>query len=125
MTKPKRAVPIYTTRGDVEAFIVFPMIYNRLGEWVGFITKEGDVYSVRGDYVGWLSEDPRILRKRNYDYSKPHLQPPSPPPKRSGLGTTPLPPMMPELAYGTIDVLQDEPERLPTLDVGELRPDME
>jgi hypothetical protein len=33
--------------------------------------------------------------------------------------------MMSELSNSTIDVLLDEPERLHTLDVGELRQDME
>jgi hypothetical protein len=37
----------------------------------------------------------------------------------------PLAPLMAELPYDVIDVLQDEPEQLHTTDAGELRPDMD
>ena len=125
MTIVRRPVPIYTTIGDVEAFMIYPMLYNRIGEWIGFVTKERDAYSVYGEYVGWINNDPRILRKRSYDYSKPRLTPPPTPPKVTGLASTPLPPMMAELSYDTIDILQEEPDRLPTSDAGDFRPDMD
>lgn len=125
MTNPRKPVPIYTTAGDFEAFMVYPMIFNLLGEWIGFITREREVYSVHGDYVGWLSDDPRILRKRSYDYSKPKLTPPLAPSKVNAPASAPLPPMMPELGYDTIDILQVEPDRLHTLDTGEFKPDMD
>jgi len=125
MTTTRRPVPIYTTVGDVEAFMIYPFLFNRLGEWIGFVTPERDVYSVHGEYVGWLNSDPRILRKRSYDYSKPRLTPPTAPQKMAALGSTPLPPMMAELSYDTIDVLQDEADRLPTRDAGEYRPDLD
>jgi hypothetical protein len=118
-------VPIYTTKGDIEAFFVFPNIYNLMGEWLGFVTPLREVYSIRGDYVGWISDDPRILRKRTYDYSKPKLTPPKKPVKIMPPATLPLAPLMPELNFDTIDVLQEEPDRLPTGDMGELRPDMD
>jgi hypothetical protein len=38
---------------------------------------------------------------------------------------TPLPKLMADLSYETIDVLLDEPERLHTLDAGELRQDLD
>ena len=122
---PKKINPIYTTPGDVEAFILYPMLYNALGEWIGWVNSKAEVYSVHGDYVGWLTEDPRILRKRTYDYSKPALSPPDKPAKMLAPASVPLPPMMAELAYDTIDVLYDEPERLPTLDSGDALQDMD
>lgn len=117
-------IPIYTTRGDAEAFLVYPYIYNRLGEWIGWVTPERDVYSVLGEYVGWLDKGPRILRKRGRD-PKPRRQPPAPPPSIRVPAHTPLPPMMSELTYDTIDVLDEEPERLHTTDTGEFRPDLD
>lgn len=126
MTRPTRSVPIYSTSGDYEAFMIYPMIYNLNGEWIGFVTSNREIYDVRGVYVGWLSNDPRILRKRSYDYSKPRLTPPPPPSSRAPVpARAPLPPLMAELRYDTIDVLLEEPERLPTLDFGEFREDLD
>ena len=124
-TEPLKPIPIYTTAGDSEAFLVFPHLYNLLGEWLGFVTPIKDVYSIRGDYVGWLSDGPRILRKRSYDYSKPKLKPPSKPSRIMPPATIPLAPMMSELTFDTIDVLMEEPDLLPTADRGELREDMD
>ncbi len=125
MTKANRPVPIYSSSGDFEAFLIYPMVFNMVGEWIGFVTRERDVYSIHGEYVGWLSDDPRILRKRSYDYVKPKLTPPQGPSKSLPPASVPLAPMMPELRFDTIDVLQEEPERMPTIDAGELRPDMD
>jgi hypothetical protein len=126
MTKPGRPIPIYTTKGDYEAFLMYPMIYNLSGEWIGFVTTNREVYDVRGSYVGWLSDDPRVLRKRSYSYDKPKLTPPIPPKEQVPVpARAPLPPMMAELSYDTIDVLQEDPGLLPTLDFGELRDDMD
>ena len=122
---PNKVNPIYTSRGDVAAYILYPMLYNAFGEWVGWVTPKAEVYSVHGDYVGWLTEDPRILRKRTYDYSKPTMSAPAKPRKMLVPASVPLAPMMAELAYDTIDVLYDEPERLPTLDSGDALQDMD
>lgn len=120
-----RIYPVYTTRGDVEAYLQFPLLYNALGDWIGWVTPGQEVYSVHGDYVGYLTRDPRVLRKRSYDYSKQTLTPPAKPTKLLAPASVPLPPMMAELSYDTIDVLYDEPERLPTLDSGEALQDMD
>ncbi|MGD2156712.1 MAG: hypothetical protein PVG14_04860 [Anaerolineales bacterium] len=125
MNNNRRIVPIYTTPGDVAAFLYYPFLYNRQGEWIGWVTPKRDVYSVGGKYVGWLSDDPRILRKRIYDYSNPRTEPPHPPPNIRVPATVPLAPLMSELTSSTIDVLHEEPERLRTLDLDELREDMD
>jgi hypothetical protein len=39
--------------------------------------------------------------------------------------TTPLAPLMSELTTGLVDVLSEEPERLHTVDAGELREDLD
>lgn len=120
-----KLIPIYTTKGDAEAFLNYPYIFNRNGEWVGFVAPNRDVYSVLGFYVGTLTDDPRILRKRTMDSPQPNMTPPARPQKVLLPATIPLPPMMPELTHSIIDVLLDEPERLHTLDTSDYVQDMD
>jgi hypothetical protein len=117
-------IPIYTSKGDAEAFLEYPHIFNRNGDWIGWINAKREIYSVLGYYVGYLTNDPRILRKHTTATLRPRLQPPAAPKKIYPPATIPLAPLMSELNHSTIDVLQDEPERLHTIDVGELREDM-
>ena len=124
-TTPRRLIPIYTTPGDLGAYLVYPYIYNPQGEWIGWVTSEKEIYSVLGHYIGWLSKDPRILRRRSYDFSKPRRTPPAPRARIRVPASAPLPPMMSELTYATIDVLDEEPERLGTADFSELSEDMD
>jgi len=121
----KKLIPIYTTSGDLGAYLIYPYLYNSLGEWIGFVTPNREVYSVLGNYVGDFSNDPRILRRRSYDFSKPRLKPPPPQPRVTVPATVPLAPMMAELPFSMIDILEDEPERLSTADFDELREDMD
>lgn len=125
MASNRQIIPIYTTRGDLGAYLVYPYLYNRTGEWIGWVTKTREVYSVLGHYVGWLSDDPRILRKRAHDFSNPRVVPPETPARIRVPVSAPLPPMMSELTYSTIDVLDEEPERLSTADSDDLREDMD
>ena len=118
-------IPIYTSRGDAEAFLAYPYLYNRNGEWIGWVTPKREVYSVLGDYVGELTPEPRILRRRVIDPPKTKLRPPEPPQKMSLPTTVRLAPLMAELSFSLIDVLLDEPERLHTSDSGDLRQDVE
>jgi len=121
-----RIIPIYSSRGEVEAFLAFPYLFNRSGEWIGWVTPQREVYSVMGYHVGMLTNDPRIVRKRAADDSLwPHLKPPPSPGKISPPATVPLAPLMKELTFSLIDILADEPERLHTLDSGELREDLD
>jgi len=120
----KNFIPIYTSRGDAEVFLVYPFLYNRNGEWIGFITQERDVYSVLGHYVGYLTSDPRIIRKRSGE-DKARIKPPSAPSQIRIAASIPLARMMSDLSHENIDVLQDEPERLHTLDAGEFRLDLD
>jgi hypothetical protein len=125
MISASQPIPIYTTRGDVGAFLAYPYLYNRQGEWIGWVAPSRNVYSVAGYFVGTLEEGPRILRRRSYDYALPRQTPPPPPHSIRPLGTVPLAPMMSELSISIIDVLEEEPDRLPTLDHGEFREDMD
>jgi hypothetical protein len=120
-----KVVPLYTTNGDVGAYLSYPHIYNGLGEWIGFCTKEREVYSVLGNYVGYLSDDQRILRQRSSSADRERMAPPPRPMRLMAPALVPLAPMMRELTQSTVDVLLEEPERLHTADMGELRPDLE
>ncbi len=118
-------IPIYNSKGDADAFLEYPYLFNRNGDWIGWVTPKREVYSVLGYYVGYLTNDPRILRKRATSTLKPRLEPLPAPQKVYPPATVPLPPMMKELTQGQIDVLLDEPERLHPLDIGELREDLD
>lgn len=124
-TGDTRLFTIYTSRGDGAAFLVYPYIFNRQGEWIGWVTAERQVYSVHGHYVGWLSDDPRILRKQSSGYFKPRRQPPALPERFRPPARVALAPMMPELPMGVLDVLLEKPEMLPPIDFGDLKEDMD
>jgi hypothetical protein len=125
MATQTKLIPIYTTSGDAAAFMAYPYLFNRSGEWIGFITQNKEVYSVLGYYVGYLADGPRILCKRSYSFDKPRVTPPREPGRINVPATIPLPPMMSEISYSIVDILDEEPERLATVDAGELREDME
>lgn len=122
---PTNIIPLYTTKGDAEVFLVYPYLFNRQGEWVGFVTPNREVYSVLGYYVGELKADKRIIRKRSMDDEKPRQKPPARPQKIRIPASIPLPPMMGELPHSLVDVLEYEPERLHTIDSGEFREDLD
>jgi hypothetical protein len=109
--------PIFTTRGDWAAMLVDVHLYNPRGDWVGYINKNGQVFSVMGKYVGWLSKDFRILRKKVQDQTIPACPPPPRPALKVRMPVhVHLPPLMADLPFDTFDVMDDEPDRLHTLD---------
>jgi hypothetical protein len=120
-----RIIPIYTSQGDADAYLQYPHLFNRTGEWIGWVTPQREVYSVMGYFVGTLTSDPRIVRKRTEDAGKPRQHPPRPPARITPPAQVPLAPLMQELTHSLIDVLSEEPERLHTLDSGDLREDMD
>ena len=121
----QRVIPIYTSRGDAEAFLVYPYLYNRQGEWIGWVTVDRQVYSVRGFFVGDLTSEPRIIRKRFTTTLMTWKTPPVHAPHFAVPATIPLAPQMSELRFGIMDVLLEEPERLHTLDAGESQQDLD
>ncbi len=118
-------IPIYDSKGEAGAFLQYPYLFNPLGEWIGFVDAKRQVFSVLGVYVGYLSNEPRILRKRSTSTLRPRADAPQPPAKLAPPASVPLAPMMPELTHSIIDVLLEEPERLHTADIGELRQDLD
>lgn len=121
----RKPIPIYTTPGDWAALLVFPYIYNTIGEWIGFVTPNREVFDVDGVYVGFLTKEPRILRKRILEKGLRRIDTIPTPKRIRPPATVPLPPMMAELRFEIIDVLEEEPERLHTTDTGEFKEDME
>jgi hypothetical protein len=120
-----RMIPIFSSRGEVEAFLVFPNLFNRSGEWIGWVTPQREVYSVLGNYVGFLTNDPRIVRKRSDDETRPRQKVPPHPRRIVTPANTPLAPLMSELTHSLVDVLVEEPQRLHTVDTGEFRDDLD
>jgi len=125
MAAVQSLIPIYTTKGDVGALLLYPNLYNPQGEWIGWVTSDRQVYSVHGQYVGWVSNDPRILRKPADAFEKPHRHPPIRPSTIRVQAQYPLAPMMPELTRDIVDVLDEMPDLLPSVDFGEFRQDMD
>lgn len=125
MEPGNRAIPIFLTNGEVGAYLVYPYLFNPQGEWIGWVTQDRNVYSVLGMCIGYMSDDPRILRKREPEYTYERQIAPGRPRKFYPPAIHPLAPMMPELPYDTIDVLMEDPRSLHTVDTGELRPDLD
>jgi len=124
-TQPRSVIPIFTSRGEAEAFLVYPYLYNRLGEWIGWVATDRQVYSVLGMYVGELTLEPRIIRKK-ITASLHARKEPLPNPGRITIPAhVPLAPMMGDLRFGFEDVLLEQPERLHTIDAGEFRADLD
>lgn len=121
----RTVIPIYTSRGDAEAFLCYPYLYNRSGEWIGWVTAGREVHSVLGFYVGEMTAEPRILRKRVTASLPPRRSPPPPPPRLEVPATIPLAPLMADLRFGMMDVLLEEPRLLHTLDSGDIKEDLD
>src|SRR3989338_1039328 len=104
-------MPLYSTRGDFAGMFVDGYLHNNQGEWIGFTDSQGQVYSVAGEYVGWLNKDGRVLRKRVINFTIPRRSPPPRPARIKLPPTMPLPSLMAELSHDTIDVFDATPDR--------------
>jgi hypothetical protein len=113
--------PIYTTSGDWAAMLVGRYIYNPQGDWIGWVEADSQVFSVRGEYAGWLSKDFRILCHRDTTQVMPRRGPPPTQPRLEMPTTVPLPPMMSELTFDTIDLFEDAPRRLDPYDMDQVQ----
>jgi hypothetical protein len=113
---------IYSTAGDLEATRFGDYIFDLRGEWVAW-TDGSEVFTCDGEYVGFLSRDHRILRKR----VKPSLPlrddiPPYPG-KPDLPARAPLPPMFAELSYSEVDMFEWDPDVFRR--TSDLRPDLD
>lgn len=109
---PAKPFFIYDTQGDWHATLLSGCLWDARGEYIGFVRGENyDVYTTYGEWIGNLSPDGRIVRKRSQP-SQPllkirRLRPPKPnnlPPR------APLPPLTSDLGYHLIDVLDWDPD---------------
>jgi hypothetical protein len=120
---PTKPVFIFDTPGDWQATKIGDVIYNTRGDYIGWIEGE-DVYKTDGEWVGRLSKDGRILRKRTEQRRELHPNPRPAPSKPERMpARAPLPPMMAELNYSIVDVLEEEPDIFKQ--ISDLKPDME
>jgi hypothetical protein len=114
-----------TTKTVPAPMLLYSHLFNPIGEWIGWATSKKEIYNLDGSYVGMISPDNRILRKRCLDTQPPKLPLPKPPNKPRLPGSIPLPPRMAELPFDQVDVLEDMPDLLHTMDSGEFKPDVE
>jgi hypothetical protein len=116
---------IFTSRGDWGAFLIYPYLFNPIGEWIGWATPQKEIFNLEGSYVGTISPDQRILRKRILDTHPPRREIPDAPFKPRIPASIPLPPRMAELRFDQVDILEDMPDLLHTMDSGEFKSDIE
>ena len=113
--------PIYTSHGDWIATLLGRYIFNREAHWIGWVDTDSQVFSVRGDYAGWLSKDFRVLRRRDISYTIDRRPPPPPPPKPELPLSVPLAPLMAELTYDTIDLFEEAEHLLDPFDMDQVQ----
>ncbi len=121
----KQMIPIYSTPGDFSAMMIYPYLFNPQGEWIGWVADDRSVFDVDGYYVGELINGPRIVKKRNYDKVADRRPQPCAPIGVKPPAVIPLAPLMAELPFNLIDVLDEEPQLLHTPDTGAHREDMD
>lgn len=117
----EKPVFVFDTHGDWHATKIGTALYSSRGEYVAYLEGE-DVYKRDGEWIGRLSKDGRILRKRAERRRELQTPPPAPTKPDKLPARPPLPPMMAELDFSTIDVLDEDPDIFKH--VSDLRPDL-
>lgn len=109
--KPIKPIFLYNTAGDWQGTILGSYVYDPRGDCIGFV-EEKSAYTFDGEWVGEISKDGRILRKRAGKKKPLHAKPlPRLKNKPANLpGRAPLPPQNAELGYDTLDVLEEDPQ---------------
>jgi hypothetical protein len=122
-----KLIPLYTSHGAWAGAFADGHLYNPMGDWIGWVVPgTNQVFSVVGEYVGWLSNDFRVLRKRSTTNLTPRRTPPPRMPRIKLPASVPLAPLMADLRFDIVDVFEEMPDRLHTWDfIEETRPDMD
>jgi len=113
--------PIYTTSGDWVALVDGIYIYDTRGEWIAWLDG-ADVYTCEGYYIGKLSDDHRIVRRRLLE-TRERRQCPRTAPRIRPPASVPLPPLFAELPWHMVDCFEEDPEMFKR--ISDLRPDWE
>ena len=113
---------IWNTYGDWVATEYQGHIWDLRAEWIGWIDENKDVYKRDGEWLGKLSKDGRVIRKRT-ERRRDLVAPPAKPEKPELPVRAPLPPSFAELSFSEIDVLEEDPDAFKKL--SDLRPDMD
>ncbi len=115
-----KTYPLYASSGRWAGILLERYLYSTEGEWLGWVENDGAVYSVRGEYVGQLNRDMRVLRRRVVPDSLPRKNLPAAPPLRIERPlSAPLPPLFQELPPEIMDVFDEQPDRLHPVETAE------
>jgi hypothetical protein len=104
---------IFDTRGEWHATLIAGCLWDCRGDYVGFVRGENhDVYTAFGEWIGNLTKDGRIIRRRVLNERQTLFKDrPQRPQKPKNLPPrAPLPPLTGDLDYHYIDVLDWDPE---------------
>ena len=125
MPTGRKLIPIFTTQGEVGAFLLYPYLYNLQGEWIGWVSADRMVYSVLGYHVGTLTKDPRIISPQARSEMLPRQTPLPQPDSIHPPSRLPLAPILADIPSNMMDVLVDAPEQLLPYGYGDLIEDMD
>jgi hypothetical protein len=125
MPSGSKLIPIFTSHGDVGAFLIYPYLYDLHGEWIGWVTADRMVFSVLGYHVGLLTMDPRIICPYSRSEMLTRRTPPPRPERIRPPIRLPLAPIMADIPSNMMDVLVDAPEQLVPYGFGDLMDDID
>jgi len=122
--KPKKERPhfVWNTYGDWIATLVDDHMWDQRGLRIAWVDGE-DVFRSDGEWLGRLSRDSRIIRKRTEIRHALRDDIPPPPPKPDLPARATLPPAFAELPFSEIDVVEEDPSIFKKL--SDLKPDMD
>ncbi len=111
MIDPDKPFFVFDSRGEWHATLLNSCLWDARGEYIGFVRGPNhDVYTVYGEWIGNLTADGRIVRKRVSDRQTLLRIRKLPPPRPRNLPPrAPLPPMSADLGHHFIDVLEWDP----------------
>lgn len=109
---PNEPFFIFDTHGEWHATLLNNCVWDARGDYIGFVRGPNhDVYTAFGEWIGNLSKDGRIVRRRVKDRQMVLKVRKLPPPRPKNLPPrAPLPPLSGDLGYHYIDVLEWDPD---------------
>lgn len=109
---PQKPFFIFDSKGEWHATLINGCLWDARGEYIGFVRSDAyDVYTAYGEWIGNLTRDGRIVRRRVVERQPllkiKRLRPEKP---KNLPAHAPLPPQHSELAHTMIDVLDWDPD---------------